>query len=876
MPIPTIVFLTAIPLEYDAVIAHLPSGQIETRHNGGATYYVSEYVTPAKLRWQVAVRKLSAMGNYEAAQESIDAISDFFPSYMFFVGVAGGIKDVQLGDVVASSMARGYESVKVEEAVIKQRAHVEYPSRQLVELAFQIASQSQWQSKIKMPEGQPKAQVCPIASGEKVITSPEFLKQLLQCCSDAVAVEMEAIGFLRTFRKRSYVQGIVIRGISDMVKGKNVPGHDDKWQPIAARHAAGFAWAMVDELPIPTLIPQELPPPRIFAVPVSQRNEHFTGREEILKQMGELLAQQRVVAVHGVGGVGKTQTLVQYAYLHRADYAAIFWMLAASVNDFRSSFWTLAQVLNLPTESLKQEDVERNVKFWLTTHSDWLLLVDNADELALVKTFVAEIKVHGQVLISTRAVATRPVAVPVEVAKMTEEEGAQFLFKRTGGGEQELATRPDYATACQLVKMLDGLPLALEQAAAYIDENQSSFAEYLQDYQRYAKELLARRGELFDEKDHPLPVAATWQASLEKIGQRSPQTLELLNACAFLPAEGIPEEILEKLFEVDSFQLRDLIQPALAYSMLKREAETQHLFIHRLVQTVLKFELASKTQRQWAEHVIATVRKLFPNPDDIQQWATCDRLLPSALTCVELIETYSIETEVAAQLLNQTAYYLHFRKGEYNQALPLSERALAIREQVLGPAHPDYAQSLNNLAYFYCAKGEYDQALPLYERALAIREQVLGPAHPDYATSLHSLAVLYHSKGEYDQALPLSERALAIAEQTLGQAHPHYATILQNLANLYSSKGEYDQALTLLEQALAIQEQVFGQDHPDYAYSLSSLAALYDFKGDYDQALPLYERALAILKKVLGEKHPDTKIVEENYQRCLSELEFSE
>lgn len=152
MPIPTIVFLTAIPLEYNAVIAHLPDGKLETRP-GEVSYYVSEYVTPANRRWRVAVRKMSAVGNYEAAQESIDAISDFLPSYMFFVGVAGDIKDVQLGDVVASSMARGYESVKVEEVVIKQQAHVEYPSRHLVELAFQIASQSQWRSKIKLPEG---------------------------------------------------------------------------------------------------------------------------------------------------------------------------------------------------------------------------------------------------------------------------------------------------------------------------------------------------------------------------------------------------------------------------------------------------------------------------------------------------------------------------------------------------------------------------------------------------------------------------------------------------------------------------------------------------------------------------------------------------
>ncbi len=857
MSTPTIVFLTALPLEYDAVIAHLPNGQIETQHDGGASYYVSEYVTPANRHWRVAVRKLSVAGNYEAAQDSIDAISDFFPSYMFFVGVAGGIKNVQLGDVVASSMAKGYESVKVEEEVIKQRAHVEYPSRLLVELAFQMASQSQWRNKIKEIEGQPKAQVCPIASGEKVITSPEALKQLLQCCSDAVAVEMEAIGFLRTFRKRSHVQGIVIRGISDMVKGKNVPGHDDKWQPIAARHAAGFAWAMVDELPLPAIIPTELPPPRIFTVPWSHHNDYFTGREAILQHIGEELTAQSVVAVHGLGGVGKTQTIVQYAYLHRADYATILWMLAASANDFQSSFWTLAKELNLPTEALKQEDVERNVKGWLTTHSNWLLLIDNADELIWVKTFVMAIKGSGQVLLSTRASATRPVAVPVEVTQMTEAEGARFLFKRIWGIEQELTTRPDYASACELVRILDGLPLALEQAAAYIGENQSQFAEYLQDYQRYAKALLARRGTLFDEKDHPLPVAATWQASLEKIGQRNPQTLELLNACAFLSAEGIPEEVLEKLFKVDSFQLRDLSQPALAYSMLKREVAIKHLFIHRLVQTVLKFELDSDTQRQWAERIVAVVKALFPSPSDVKQWGTCDRLLPSALIGAELIETYSIGTEVAASLLNWTAYYIDICNGEYDQALPLYERALAIRKQVLGQAHPNYVTSLNNLAALYYSKGEYDQALSLYEQALAIQEQVLGQVHPDYANSLNNLALLYKSKGEYDRALPLYDRALVIRKQVLGQTHPDYAQSLNNLAMLYESKGEYDHALPLFEQALAIREKVLGQAHPSYATSLNNLAGLYNSKGEYDRALPLYKQALAIVEQVLGQTHPD-------------------
>jgi len=247
MSIPTVVIITAISLEFEAVVAHLRDSKYETHQN--THYSVGEYVTPANRHWRVVVRKLNAMGNYEAAQESIDAISVFSPAYMFFVGVAGGLKEVQLCDVVAASMARGYESVKVEEGVIKQRLHVEYPSHQLVEMAFQLASQPDWKNKIIEPLGQPKAFVCPIASGEKVIASEQFLQQLQQCCSDAIAIEMEAIGFLRTFRKRPEVKGIVIRGISDMIVGKTSE-HDKHWQPIAARHAAGFAFAMVDKLEI--------------------------------------------------------------------------------------------------------------------------------------------------------------------------------------------------------------------------------------------------------------------------------------------------------------------------------------------------------------------------------------------------------------------------------------------------------------------------------------------------------------------------------------------------------------------------------------------------------------------------------------------------
>jgi len=247
----TIVFLTALPPEYEAVIAYLPQRRKEVKSDN-TIYEIGEYVTP-KARWQVVVSKLTASGNYQAARETEWAISHFAPTYMFFVGVAGGIKDVQLGDVVVSSVVRGYEGGKIMDGGWKPRSLVEHPSHALLQLAQNIASETQWLKKLfSPPQSAPKAWVCPIASGEKVVNSRAFLAQLQETCSDAVAVEMEALGFLGTFRAKSQVQGIVIRGISDLVVDKSQTDATG-WQPIAARHAAAFAFAMLDKLALPII-----------------------------------------------------------------------------------------------------------------------------------------------------------------------------------------------------------------------------------------------------------------------------------------------------------------------------------------------------------------------------------------------------------------------------------------------------------------------------------------------------------------------------------------------------------------------------------------------------------------------------------------------
>ncbi|MEM6252881.1 MAG: CHAT domain-containing protein [Cyanobacteria bacterium P01_D01_bin.156] len=190
-------------------------------------------------------------------------------------------------------------------------------------------------------------------------------------------------------------------------------------------------------------------------------------------------------------------------------------------------------------------------------------------------------------------------------------------------------------------------------------------------------------------------------------------------------------------------------------------------------------------------------------------------------------------------------------------AEPLYQRALQIREAVLGESHPDVANSLNNLAFLYQNQGNYSAAESLHQRALQIRETALGENYPDVANSLNNLAELYRVQDDSDTAESLHQRALQIRETTLGENHPDVAASLNNLALLYQNQGDYEAAESLYQRSFKIVETILGENHPDVAVSLNNLASLYQDQTDYGVAEPLYQRALQIRETTLGENHPD-------------------
>ncbi len=214
----------------------------------------------------------------------------------------------------------------------------------------------------------------------------------------------------------------------------------------------------------------------------------------------------------------------------------------------------------------------------------------------------------------------------------------------------------------------------------------------------------------------------------------------------------------------------------------------------------------------------------------------------------------SLEAAGVLDLVVEAA--LSIGKSEDPETRVLAERALSIKEKVLGPDHPEFAKSLTNLGFVLQTMGDLGGARELLERALAIREKALGPRHPETAASLDAIADVLQTTVDYQRARELYERSLAIKEESLGPGHPDVARTLNGLAIMLLDLGDLDGAKARYERALAIRVQALGPEHPLSVKLLNNLAVLLVEMGDYAGALPLHEQTLDLWTKSLGPEHP--------------------
>jgi hypothetical protein len=288
--------------------------------------------------------------------------------------------------------------------------------------------------------------------------------------------------------------------------------------------------------------PVEMAPSPIWNVPY-QRNPFFTGREELLKHLHESLTNEKSVAltqaISGLGGIGKTQTAVEYAYRYRDEYHDVLWVNAATRDTLITSFLDLARRLNLSEKNEQDQNITvQAMKRWFEQHDHWLLIIDNADELSIVYDFLPR-GGKGHILLTTRTQALGPLATKIDLEKMEKEEGMLFLLRRAKVLATDTplshASKIERAAAKSIVKEMDGLPLALDQAGAYIEETNCGLSAYLDLYRTHRTDLLRHRSDL--PTDHPEPVSTTWSLSFKKVEVRKWKRtiLPLPNCCASAP-----------------------------------------------------------------------------------------------------------------------------------------------------------------------------------------------------------------------------------------------------------------------------------------------------------------------------------------------------
>ncbi|KAG7402728.1 Nephrocystin-3 [Fusarium oxysporum f. sp. rapae] len=718
-----------------------------------------------------------------------------------------------------------------------------------------------------------------MASGDAVMKSGED-RDRIAAAEGVIAFEMEGAGVWDSF------PCIIIKGACDYADS-----HKSKvWQRYAAATAAACAKAFLSFwVPSPTQAAmsglslenrdsfdqnrtvgavdsyQAQP---AFLVPFS-KNKLFVGRDDFLTELQGLLFNTgcRKVALVGLGGIGKTQIALQLAYQikeKKQDYS-VFWVPALSRASFEQACVQIMDACDIPATNNNNADAVESVRQYLSSKraGKWLLVVDNADDAQTVMgSMGAESGIYrslpqsdeGQILFTTRY---RKVAVSVagrnilEVPAMGRDEARSYLKEAL---IQEISSS-DEQVIDHLLTLLTHLPLAITQAAAYLNENQISLTKYLQLFEKTDRDRIELLSAEFQDdtryEQSQDPVATTWFISFNQIRKADELASRILMFLAYVEPKAVPQSMLPE--GESQQQLTRAIGMLCGYRFLDRRGSSEVFDMHSLVHLATRsWVAANESEKEQSQLAIARLKEVFPT----DKWENRDvwrQYLPHAIKLLRCPE------DDWSEELCELGYWVGrclVVDGRVTEAVELLEHVVAIRKKTLAENHPDRLASQHELARAYEANGQIKEAVKLLEHVVAIQEKTFAENHLSRLASQHVLARAYQANGQIKEAVKLLEYVVAIREKTLAENHPSRLASQHVLAGAYQANGQIKEAVKLIEHVVVIQEKTLAENHPSRLASQHELAIAYQANGHIKEAVELIEHVVAIREKTLAENHP--------------------
>ncbi|KAG7406905.1 Protein SERAC1 [Fusarium oxysporum f. sp. rapae] len=627
-------------------------------------------------------------------------------------------------------------------------------------------------------------------------------------------------------------------------------------------------------------------------------NPDFVGRSEILyllkSQLGDPEPQSHSrghqrAALCGLGGVGKTQIALSYAYWAQevSQDTSVFWVHASSVEKFSEGYTNIANECKIPGHEDPTFDVLQVVQDWLESKESgqWLMVIDNADDLQLffpqnesskmksntdksLSQFIPQCA-HGRVLVTTRnmQVGSRLTKgkYPIEVGQMSDQEACQLLRQ---GIHQEDESEKDLL---QLSSRLEFLPLALVQAAAFIQENSITANDYLKLLDGSENDLVDLLNEEFEtvgrDADTPHAVAQTWMLSFQQIERQYPFASELLSLMCLFDRQKIPLDFVDFHAKENlpagsniKMQLVKALGILKAFCFIRAEKGGHHS-MHRLIQLVTRTWLVRKGSiAEFARHAFSAVSDFYPfaDFDDVEWWfeklTTCTNYLSHANA---VLEAQIIETEedrlIRASLLHRVgSFFCH--QGRHREAERLRREGLDIRRELLGEDHLETHVLISDLACSLADLGCYEESDRLLTDLIETLKRLHGDEDEQTLDAMANLAVHLSNQDRIDEAIALYRHVLEVRKRILGEEHIETIRVMDNLA--VHLEGE--EAEELHRRVIEVKIRTMGEEHPSTAHSKANLAMTF-FNGDeIGKAEDLFLEAFEVDKRILGEDHPTT------------------